>query len=545
MYIDLFEYNIEEEKKEDKKEDKKEEKKEDANEEVKPSKKGKKKKKKKKKNKEKEEKKEKEEEKEDEKEEDKEDDKEEEKKEEEKNENKINVIIEKKDIYNTPKKKRLFYGIELKKIDNLLSYYISKPEFHNGKTKNLNLNSIFSVARENINTDNWLCIYHYDLEKYTYDLSNYFYSCKDKLGIELKIAKNESNWIRMESNNSKDWKEIVKDEMNKNDIKFVIFFLSKTNNALYNDLKKQSLCDEGYISQVIKFESFKKSLDQGKGRIASYISKVLIQLNCKLGGACYLLNLDKNLLDLKIMFVGIDFGLNASHTWQKREKGVMTMVATKDKYFSKFYSTNEIINCKKDYILSIQENISHFIDVAIKKYEKEEKGEKPKNIIFYRQGISEYQIDNIKSEIKIIEEICNLRKINYYYVIVNTNTSYKFFEYNPKKTEREKGEYRNPEPGLINFEKITDINKFEFYLQPQKVTQGSAKPSCFHAIYGNMNYPELLIKLTYWSTYIYPNWQNAIRIPHVLKIAEKYSSMTAQITRKKYHENLEDLLPGL
>ena len=60
-----------------------------------------------------------------------------------------------------------------------------------------------------------------------------------------------------------------------------------------------------------------------------------------------------------------------------------------------------------------------------------------------------------------------------------------------------------------------------------------------------MNYPELLIKLTYWSTYIYPNWQNAIRIPHVLKIAEKYSSMTAQITRKKYHENLEDLLPGL
>ena len=49
------------------------------------------------------------------------------------------------------------------------------------------------------------------------------------------------------------------------------------------------------------------------------------------------------------------------------------MVATKDKYYSKLYSTNEIIDCKKDYILSIQENISYFIDVAIKKYEKEEK----------------------------------------------------------------------------------------------------------------------------------------------------------------------------
>ena len=534
----LFEDNSEEDKKEIKKEDNKEE--------VKPIKKGKKKKKKKKKNKDKEEKKEREE-KEDEKEEDKEEEKDEEKegkKEEEKNENKIN-IIQNKDLYNTPKKKRLFYGIELNKIDNLLSYYISTPTFHTEKVKDVQINSIFSVSRENINTENWLCIYHYELEDYTYELSDYFDSCKKSLGIRLKTSKIGSNWIRMESNNSKDWKQIIKDEMKKKDIKFVIFFLSKKNNYLYNDLKKISSCDEGYISQVIKYESFKKAKDQGKGRISSYISKILIQLNCKLGGACYLLNLDKIILDTKIMFIGIDFGLNASHTWQKREKGVMTMVATKDKYYSKFYSINEIIDCKKDYILSIQENISHFIDVAIKKYEKEEKGNTPKNIIFYRQGISEYQTDNIKSEIKIIEEICNLKKINYYYVIVNTNTSYKFFEFNMKKTQKENGDYKNPEPGLINFDKITDINKFEFYLQPQKVTQGSAKPSYFHAIYGNMNYPELLMKLTYWTTYIYPNWQNAIRIPHVLKIAEKYSSMTAQITRKKYHKNLEDLLPGL
>ena len=348
----------------------------------------------------------------------------------------------------------------------------------------------------------------------------------------------------MESNEAKKKKKKVENKMKNRNIKFVIFLLSNENNDLYYDLKEHSLCTKGYISQVIKYEKYQKAIE--KGREASYISKILLQINCKLGGANYLLNLNKEINERNIMFIGIDFGLNASHTWKKREKGVITMIATKDKYFSNFYAQNEIINCKKqsEYILSIQKHISNFIEVAINKYEKKEK-QSPKNIIIYRQGISQYQIDKILSEIKIIEEILNKKKINYYYTIVNTKTSLKFFEVNLKKTGREDGKYKNPEPGLVVLDQVTDNKKFEFYLQPQKVTEGSATPTSFHVIYGNMNFPELLIKLSYWSTYIYPNWQNSVRIPHVLKIAEKFSSMTSKYTRKRNHSNLEDLLGSL
>ena len=265
---------------------------------------------------------------------------------------------------------------------------------------------------------------------------------------------------------------------------------------------------------------------------------------CKLGGANYILNLDDDIKQRDIMFIGIDFGLNASHTWKRREKGVITLIATRDKTFSKFYAQNEILECKSNYLLNIKEYISSFINSAIKKYEKEE-NKPPKNIIFYRQGISEYSIESIKSEIKVIEEVCNLNSINYYYVIVNMKTSLKLFESNSAKTQRETGVYKNPESGLVVLNKITNFNKFVFYLQPQKVTQGSATPTSFHVIYGNMNYPEILIKLTYWTTFIYPNWKNAVRIPHVLKIAEKYSSMTAGVTQGRNDDNISDLLPGL
>ena len=352
----------------------------------------------------------------------------------------------------------------------------------------------------------------------------------------------------MNSNNIEDWKNTVENELDKRPIKFIIFFISNKNNELYNKLKEHSLCDEGYISQIIKLESLQRVMKKGRGLDASYISKILLQINCKLGGASYLLNLDNTILNRNIVFIGIDFGLNAAHTWNKREKGVMTMIATRDKYYSKFYAKNEIINCKNikvDYILALQEKLSNFFDVVINKYEKEEKGNSPKNIIIYRQGISQYQIEYIKSEIKIIEEICNKKKINYYYVIINTKTNLKFFEQNLRKSDKERGNYKNPEPGLVVIDQITDKNKFEFYLQPQKVTQGSATPTSFHVLYGNMNFPEILIKLTYWSTYIYPNWQKAVRIPHVLKIAEKYSYMTAKIPRKRNNDNLSEQLAEL
>ena len=52
--------------------------------------------------------------------------------------------------------------------------------------------------------------------------------------------KNDKRWFKLDkngNNNSRDWKQKIKENKN---IKFVIFFISKKNNYLYNDLKKQT-----------------------------------------------------------------------------------------------------------------------------------------------------------------------------------------------------------------------------------------------------------------------------------------------------------------
>ena len=278
-----------------------------------------------------------------------------------------------------------------------------------------------------------------------------------------------------------------------------------------------------------------------KRGLDSYFSKILLQINNKLGGFSYFLNFPDSINDLKIMLIGID----SSHIWGRKtakynnKKTGVAMISTKDKNFSKFFTKEEIIKYDKRYALETRKAISDFIEKAIKKY-NDENGENPKNIIIYRQGITQNQIKNIRLEVAHIEDICQTLNIQYYYVLVNTRTNIKFFEKNIFNINNEKGKYKNPEKGLIIFDQITNVKRFEFYIQPQKVNIGSATPTYFHVAYGNMGLPSILIQLTYWTTYIYPNWQNAIRVPHVVKLAEKLAGMTAKFIQSKLNAKLFD-----
>ena len=365
-------------------------------------------------------------------------------------------------------------------------------------------------------------------------------------GYNIQFKNNNSNWIPMKSIYADDWINKVENEMKyRKNCKFVMFLINKKTDNLYIPLKKHSLSTKGYVSQVIKYESIMRILKKNKRGLDSYFSKILLQINNKLGGFNYFLNIPDEINKEKIMLIGID----SSHIWGRKtakynnKKTGVAMISTKDKnfsnFFSNFFSKEEIINYDKHCSLEIRNAISEFIEQAVKKYNKEYR-ENPNNIIIYRPGIEQNQIKNIQLEVAHIEDICQTLNIKYYYVLVNTRTNIKFFEKNTFNIKEVKAKYKNPEQGLIIFDQITNENRFEFYIQPQKVNIGSATPTYFHVAYGNMGLPRILIQLTYWTTYIYPNWQNAVRVPHVIKLAEKLASMTAKFTQSKLNEKLFD-----
>ena len=448
------------------------------------------------------------------------------------------------DKYNTSKKKTEYYGIEISKLENkpIIPYYVSQPTNNDNKEKLSvrDVNGVLPVGREEVMGSDWICLYTAQAEKISFNLLKGFLKCCK--GYHLKFKVNDSNWISMKSQNIKDWIQVVEDELHsRKKCKFVIFLINNKTDKLYAPLKKHSLCTKGYISQVIKYESILRAMKNKRGP-DSYFSKILLQINNKLGGFNYFLDIEDYIKDRDIILIGVD----TSHTWGRKgpkrnnKKTAVAMVATKDKNFSKFYSKEEIIKYDNHYSSATRRNIGTFIEEAVQKYKKEN-GNPPKNIIIYRQGITNNQIYKIELEALIIEETCKKLKVNYYYVLVNTRTTIKFFEYNIMNTPNKKSQYyKNPEQGLIVLDQITNLKRFEFFIQPQKVNIGSATPTYFHAAYGNMDFPELLIQLTYWSTYIYPNWQNAVRVPHVIKMAEKLAAMTAKFTGNILNKNLSE-----
>ena len=414
------------------------------------------------------------------------------------------------------KEKCDLYGIEVKPVNNLFNaYYMEETKLSGGNNKAVHSNDRTFLVLKKKEMTNWICFY----EQNNYDDAESLYNNLNKASkaFGLKIA--EPEWIEMKNNSSaKSWIATADDYFgkNKNDYDFAVFLLGK-NDKIYAELKKHSLCKNGYVSQVVKAKSIQK-----KG-IMSICSKILLQINAKLGGISYKTLQDQKVNDRKIMVIGVD----SSHI--KGQGTGVAMVATINDTFTNFFNKEEIIK-EENNKEQLQYCVSSFIEKAIEVYKKENK-EAPKNIIIYRQGVSLQQKEFLKTEIAEIDFSLKTKNILYYYILVNTKTTFKFFE---KAGNR----FSNPGSGLLVIDGVTNRNFFEFYIQPQEVTQGSATPTCFHVAYGDMNFPEFIAKFTYDLCHIYSNWQGTVRIPNVIKAAEKLSKMTAKYTRSKLNEKL-------
>ena len=426
----------------------------------------------------------------------------------------LNLLVsqEKKEGKLSAKEKSELYGIEVKPLDKLhKAYYMKETILIGGNKKAIKTNKPFELLSKKDMTK-WLCLYR----KSNYDDAEYLYNSLNKASGGYGLAVSEPEWGEMgDRANADEWIQTCEDFMSGGNYTFVVFLLYG-NDYIYKKIKTHSLCHNGYVSQVIKANSLRKNA-------LSVCSKILLQINAKLSGVSYMPKLEDEVKNRKLMIIGVD----SSHIKGKRT-GV-AMVATINTSFTNFYNKESIIQEKNKE--QLQFCISGFIKEALVKY-KDLNKKLPNGIIIYRQGVSLQQKEFLKNEVNNIKKICAENKLLYYYILVNTKTTYKFFEKNNNK-------YSNPGEGLLVLDGVTNKNFFEFYIQPQLVTGGSATPSCFHVAYGDLEFPEMIPKLTFDLCHLYSNWQGTVRVPHVLKAAEKLSKMTAKYTLGELHDNLK------
>jgi len=323
----------------------------------------------------------------------------------------INLFYD-SDRYNgklSPKEKSDLYGLYIKKNQGFKAYYMKDPTFIGGNNNKINPKNPFPLL-EKIDLKKWLFLYEQD----DYILAKQLYNKLSFASKEYNLLIQEPIWIQMPQNSkAKDWTDIVDDyfEGEKNKYNFIIFLINDKNNV-YPEIKKHSLCKNTYVSQVIKTNNFRRN-------ILKICSKILLQINSKLGGITYKVDFDKVIKDRKIMAIGVD----SSHILGKRT-GV-AMVATINDSFTDFFNREEIIEEENKEKLCYC--ISTFIEQAIAVYYKRNNFY-PLNIIIYRQGVSFQQKEMLKKEIQQVRNFCRMKNLRYYYILVNSKISFKFYD---------------------------------------------------------------------------------------------------------------------
>jgi aubergine-like protein len=407
------------------------------------------------------------------------------------------------------------YGLEIKPMKKLFkAYHMKEPKLITGDDEEISVKEKFFDVYEKSEMLNWACFF----EEKNKNAADDLYKALVKASKSYGLTVGKPNMVKVKNNYNEDWKTKV----NKMKYDFVVFIIN--NDQIYGQIKKHSICENGYISQVVKASTIFK-----KKSLLSICSKILLQINAKLGGMSYVLSLKDPLIQKMNLMV---IGATSSHV--KGHGTGVAMVATINESFTKFYNEKQIIKEQNNKEVLEYKVIGEFIESAFSAYKKENNNKVPKGIIIYRQGVSLQQKELLDTEVSLIDDCCKTKGLKYYYILVNTKTNYKFFE-KEKKTKN----YMNPESGLLVMDSVTNKNFFEFYIQPQKVTQGSATPTCFHVAFGNLEIPEVIPKFTYDLCYIYSNWQGPVRIPNVLKAAEKLSKLTSKYNLDKLNDKLK------
>lgn len=249
----------------------------------------------------------------------------------------------------------------------------------------------------------------------------------------------------------------------------------------YSAIKKKTCVDRPVISQVVKANTLRK---QG----LAVATKVAVQMNCKLGGAPWTIDMPLT----KVMIIGYD----VCHDTQDKSKSFGAMVATMDmkksyKYFSAVTAHTNGEELSNELGLNVIK--------ALREFQRQE-GDLPDRILMYRDGVGEgqtgyvhdHEVENIRA--KLAEAYGTIKPVKFCFIIVSKRINTRIFT----------NKQQNPPPGTVVDDVITLPERYDFFLVSQSVNQGSALPTSYNVFdYSFGLPPERLQLLTYKMCHIY------------------------------------------
>ena len=202
----------------------------------------------------------------------------------------------------------------------------------------------------------------------------------------------------------------------------------------YAAVKKLCCVEQPVPSQVMT----STVLGKPKG-LMSVATKVVVQMNCKLGGEPWAVDIP--LKDTMVL------GYDTYHDSLHKDKSVGALVASINKTLTRFVSSAEFHTNQSE----LTDKMTPAIAKAMRKYREANNGELPTRVIMYRDGVGDGQINYVvEHEVTAIENCFKengMEGVKFTYVIVNKRINTRFFSGN--------GKPGNPHSGTVVDDVVT------------------------------------------------------------------------------------------
>ncbi|XP_030029276.2 piwi-like protein Siwi [Manduca sexta] len=302
----------------------------------------------------------------------------------------------------------------------------------------------------------------------------------------------------------------------------ILCVLARNFSDRYEAIKKKCTIDRAVPTQVVCARNMTSK------SAMSIATKVAIQINCKLGGCPWTVDIPLP----SLMVIGYD----VCHDTRSKEKSFGAFVATLDKQMTQYYSVVNAHTSGEE----LSAHMSFNIASAVKKF-RERNGTLPGRIFIYRDGVGDGQIPYVHShevgEIKKkLAEIYAGAEMKMAFIIVSKRINTRIFVDRGNTGD-------NPRPGTVIDDVVTLPERYDFYLVSQNVREGTIAPTSYNVIEDTTGlHPDRIQRLTYKLTHMYFNCSSQVRVPSVCQYAHKLAFLAANSLHNQPHYSLNETL---
>uniref|UniRef100_A0AAY4C1P0 Piwi domain-containing protein n=1 Tax=Denticeps clupeoides TaxID=299321 RepID=A0AAY4C1P0_9TELE len=262
-------------------------------------------------------------------------------------------------------------------------------------------------------------------------------------------------------------------------------------------------------------------------KLRSIAQKILLQMNCKLGGELWTVHIPLK----QLMVIGID----VHHDTTKQKRSVMGFVASVNSLMTKWYS-RAIFQTPNEEIIS---GLRVCMLAALQKY-FEVNHCFPEKIVIFRDGVSEGQLKTVElyeipQILKCFETFPNYEP-KLAFIIVQKRINTTLYSCAGEK-------FGTPPPGTVLDHTVTQRDWVDFFLMAHQIRHGCGLPTHYVCLYNTANLtPDHLQRLTFKMCHMYWNWPGTIRVPAPCKYAHKVAFLSGQYLHSEPAIQLADKL---